>query len=75
MCESVVQAPFPFWLSNSWLNLLPNGDGTSPHRGIVRSDEFAQGRVGNGLMGKSEKNIRPHLKQHIWYSPFPLDQH
>lgn len=45
----------PLWLSNSWLNPLPNGDGTSPYRGTVRSDEFAQGRVGNGMMEKSEK--------------------
>lgn len=74
MCESVVLVPFPFWLFSSRLNPLSNGDGASlctPHRGTVRSDEFAQGRVGNGLMGKSEKKISPHLKQHIWYSVFP----
>lgn len=51
----VSSGSIPLWLSSSWLNPLPNGDGTSPHRGTVRSDEFAQERVGNGMMEKSEK--------------------
>lgn len=68
----------PLWLFSSWLNPLSNGDVTSlciPHRGTVRSDEFLPERVWNGMIGKSEKNISPHLKQHIWYLLFPLDQH
>lgn len=48
----------PLWLFSSWLIPLSNGDVTFLcilHRGTVRSDEFLQGRDGNGMMGKSEK--------------------
>lgn len=44
-----------------------------PHRGPVGSDEFAQERLGNGMMGPSEKTYS-HLGQHIGSSPFPKDQ-